>query len=242
MKCHEAIHALMEWYPLSLDDLEGEIWRDIEGFPHYQISNFGRVKSFQRKQPRILRTRPYFNAAEYLGVSLVFNNKIKVRLIHRLVAQAFIPNPENKPQVNHINGVKADNRVENLEWVTSFENQRHAIETGLRGTGEFTYNSKLTGEQVEYIRENPDNLSMPVLAKMFGVSHTTVWKAFRGKTYKNASGNFRVFKARRVPDEIRQEIRDLYKSKQRGFGSYALAKKFGVSPTTIRTIINEGRN
>lgn len=67
----------------------------------------------------------------YLGVVLCKNGKTKLIAVHRLVAMHFIPNPENKPQVNHKNGVKNDNAAENLEWVTQSENMKHAVKTGL---------------------------------------------------------------------------------------------------------------
>ena len=107
-----------------------EIWKDIiEG---YQVSSEGNVKSLVRKHPcnkcsreRILKGQIQKG---YKKVMIYKDNKCKWVLIHRLVALAFIPNPENKPQVNHKDGNKLNNNVDNLEWVTASENQKHSVE------------------------------------------------------------------------------------------------------------------
>lgn len=111
-------------------------WKDIAGYEgHYQISNYGNVKSLSRtiKNSRYQfgsvkdRTlKQAINTNGYSFVSLRLNGKQKSVSIHRLVAIAFLANPDAKEQVNHINGVKSDNRVENLEWVTRSENVLHA--------------------------------------------------------------------------------------------------------------------
>lgn len=116
------------------------IWKDI-GFSEgrYQISNDGRVKSLSRKvnsriggrlvKERILKFRKL--PTGYLYVAFNVSGKLKNSFVHRLVATAFIPNPENKPTVNHKNGDKEDNRIENLEWATQYENNLHGRTMGL---------------------------------------------------------------------------------------------------------------
>lgn len=98
-----------------------EEWRDIEGFDGvYQISSLGRVRSFKTGKERFLKGSVYNTG--YKTITLRHNGKDCQKLLHRLVAETFIPNPENKPEVNHINCKRDDNRVENLEWVTHYEN------------------------------------------------------------------------------------------------------------------------
>jgi len=124
-----------------------EIWKDIkdyEGF--YQISNFGRIKSLQRYKQnhsklqlvpeKIISVHKQYrkNDNEYLNVVLNKNSKEKNKFVHRLVAQAFLENYDEKLQVNHKNGIKYDNRVENLEMVTQSENIRHSIDVLKRKT------------------------------------------------------------------------------------------------------------
>lgn len=221
-----------------------EIWRDIDGYDgKYQVSNLGRVRSFWRGEPRIME--PHNTGNGYLQAHLFHDGKRKHALIHRLVALAFIPNPESKPQINHINGIKTDNRVENLEWSTSFENQRHAVATGLRRQGEGSYRAKLTNEQAVYIRENPHGLTGRELARQFGVTPATISDIQRGKKYRNADGIIRATKLpdpKRIPDNVREQIRREYIPNVCGHSSHTLARKYGVSQKTIWRIIREGNN
>ena len=120
-----------------------EVWRDIKGYEGlYQVSNYGRIKSlygWNGKEyiirERILRpckSRDKSSTYSRSIVKLIKDQKRKNYKVHRLVAQAFIPNPENKPQVNHIDGNPLNNNVNNLEWCTDRENKEHAIENGLK--------------------------------------------------------------------------------------------------------------
>ena len=111
-----------------------EIWKDIKGYEgKYQISNLGRVKSLQRngRPERILRLN-LIKGYAYTTLSNGSRGNKKKLKVHRLVAEAFIPNPHNKPEVNHIDGNKLNNNVDNLEWVTHQENCKHAVKLGLR--------------------------------------------------------------------------------------------------------------
>ena len=110
-----------------------EIYKDIKGYnSDYKVSNFGNVKSF--KKNKLIGTILKKNniGLGYLQVKLYINNVNTSFLVHRLVAEAFIDNPNNYQQVNHINGVKDDNRIDNLEWCTQSENTLHSFLNGLQ--------------------------------------------------------------------------------------------------------------
>lgn len=120
-----------------------EIWKDIKGYEgRYQISNLGNVKSLSRKTefsdgkpPRYEKEKlltPAKHHKGYVKAQLRKNNNTKAFFIHRLVAQAFIPNPEGKATVNHKDGNKVNNTVVNLEWLSNQENMKHAYATGIR--------------------------------------------------------------------------------------------------------------
>lgn len=162
-----------------------EQWKDIEGFERlYQISNLGRIKSLhkicgqKRMSEQIKKIRT--NRGGYCEVLLYKNGICTCSRVHRLVANAFIPNIENKPEVNHINGIKTDNRAENLEWVTASENSRHAILTGLRN------DRLLTETQVEDIRyfHNVLGWGSKKLSKYMGITKHLIDHVLYGNCYK----------------------------------------------------------
>ena len=143
-----------------------EVWKDIQGYEGlYQVSNFGRVKSLGRnvKKPllksgycwqeeRILK--PYKNRKGYLNVRLCKDSRTKDFQIHRLVAIAFIPNPENKPQIDHINADKTNNTVNNLRWVTCKENINNPLTlVKITGKNNYLYGKNLSEETKQKIRK-----------------------------------------------------------------------------------------
>ena len=112
-----------------------EIWKDIYGYTGiYQVSNLGRVRTLRkRKNQKVLSL--IISKQGYCMVDLTKHREVKRIFVHRLVAKAFIPNPYSKPFVNHKDGNKQNNYVDNLEWVTAKENNIHAIKTGLNDVG-----------------------------------------------------------------------------------------------------------
>lgn len=110
--------------------MKKEIWLPVLEFDGYEVSNKGNVRSLNyNREKKIKVLKPTFDHSKYLKVGLTKNKKIFNRYVHRLVAIAFLKNTENKPCINHKNGIKIDNVVENLEWCTIAENNRHCIST-----------------------------------------------------------------------------------------------------------------
>jgi len=169
-----------------------EIWEDIVGYEdYYQISNLGRVKSLARKdaaghnlQERFLKG--CFDKKGYLRVNLWRKGQKKGVLVHRLVAEAFIFNPDKKPCINHKDGIKSYNESYNLEWCTYAENNNHAHILGLRDDkGEANNMSKLHGKEVTQIRHS--NQRNKKLAEMFSVSQSTISLIKNNKTWRCVS-------------------------------------------------------
>lgn len=165
-----------------------EIWKPIKGYEGlYEVSNLGRIKAFKKQVNKGKCNRSWEehclnygkDKSGYFRTNLSKNGTNKTVKVHRIVAQAFIPNPENKPTVNHKNGIKTDNRAENLEWATQSENMQHACDNQLkRNDGEHNSQSKLTWENVRYIRsvykqKDPLFGAIP-LSKKFGVHRKTI--------------------------------------------------------------------
>lgn len=143
------------------------MYKPIKNFENYHISNTGKVLNTDTN-----RFRKTFESNGYEKVNLVKNYKETRFYIHRLVAEAFIPNPENKIQVNHINGNKFDNNAENLMWVTPKENMSHAITTLPKIKKPKTHLTKL--EKQEIIKMYNKGTNRKTLAKLYNRSIRTI--------------------------------------------------------------------
>jgi hypothetical protein len=162
-----------------------EIYKKIIGYENYYISNMSNVINAKNNKTKLLKI--YIPKDGYSSIVLYKNNNRKMFNIHRLVALAFIPNPQNKPCVNHINGIKNDNRIENLEWCSYSENEIHSKNilnkkyNGVKGVK--NHNNKLKERDVFEIRKS--NLSQRTLAKKYNVCKSTIKKILDRKSWNH---------------------------------------------------------
>lgn len=140
-----------------------------------------------RKNPTSKLINSFAFEDGYICVSLIKNGKTKFTGLHRLVANAFIPNPENKPQVNHKDGNKHNNSIDNLEWATIVENIQHAFDTGLNQAkkGEKSHLSKLTEKEVLEIRALGKSVSAIELGLKYGVNNQAIYKILSRQRWKH---------------------------------------------------------
>jgi len=165
-----------------------EIWKDIKGYErYYQVSNLGNVKSLTRRSKhykggekttheRILKPT---SKSGYCSIALCKNGRAETCLIHRLMGKAFLPNPENKRTINHLNGIKTDNRIENLEWATYKENMNHAFDTGIRTR---FFRNKITEKQVKEIKNS--KLIQTKLASKYNLTQANISAIVNYKSWK----------------------------------------------------------
>ena len=155
---------------------QNEIWKPVEDFENkYQASSEGRVRSFQKTKNEFL----ILKNIERKGYYRIYIHG-KFRSVHRIVAETFIPNLENKSYINHKNGIKTDNRIENLEWCTRSENANHAYNIGLMKQGKNHIQVKallvfnLEGKHITTLYGNKE-------WKKFGLDQSSVNRCIRGE-------------------------------------------------------------
>lgn len=165
--------------------------KQIKDYTDYYITENGKVysKKYHHRQNPNCELREMKCTIHKTGYSVIelFKNKIgKSFRVHRLVAECYIPNPDNKPYVNHIDGNKSNNKLINLEWCTAKENEYHK-RTVLKKhiIGSDVYGSKLNNDDVLWIRNNRNNFSTKELSYKFNVSTTSIYNILKNKTWKH---------------------------------------------------------
>lgn len=224
-----------------------EVWKDIKGYEgHYQVSNHGTVKSMPRMRKtkgdsfaplygRILKQKT--SKSGYKVLHLHANEDECHPSVHRLVALAFIDNPENKPTVNHIDGNKTNNKMSNLEWATSSEQMTHALKLDLielRGAPKFS--KHLKQEIHEYYKNN--KISLLELAKMFNMSERTAGRIAKSVIPRTTT---RVLKNKETVIEnilTKDEVDEIKLLRLQGWTFAKLAAKFNRGLSQMHRVVN----
>jgi len=165
-----------------------EIWKDIQGFDGYTVSNLGRVKSLLNPNKDII-LKQAISTSGYNRVFLRKDGSTHTKYVHRLVAKTFLSNSENKREINHLDGNKLKNWVSNLEWCTSSENSKHALNLGLLDSvvGKNQHSSKFKEKDILKIRSlyAKGNETYESLAEKFGTSFGHIGQIVTRKRWKH---------------------------------------------------------
>jgi len=168
------------------------VYKDIEGYNgNYQINEFGEIYSKRRRGSGGIVLAQHCNSSGYKRVTLRKGQEKKDVFVHRLVAETFLPHDNDKTCVNHIDGNKLNNALENLEWCTYSENMKHAIENGLdhipKLSGENHPNSKLKLSDVLKIKKSKNkNVKASIIAKEYNVTPEQIYNIWNGKQWLTA--------------------------------------------------------
>lgn len=187
----------IEWRLIVIDNI----------ITNYEVSNIGEVRNATTK--KVLSQ--YTDKDGYKQTTIVINGRQYHPGVHRFVAIAFIPNPDNKPEVNHKNGVKYINVVDNLEWATCSENIKHAFDTGLKFSilGSNNVLSHYTDKQIMKVCELLEkNISNKNISKRTGVDRKYITDIKKGRRWKHISRNYNI-KSEKYPEEMKEKIIDL---------------------------------
>jgi predicted XRE-type DNA-binding protein/predicted DNA-binding protein YlxM (UPF0122 family) len=219
------------------EELANEEWRDIDGFPNYKCSNLGRIKSGKEQRERIIEIKP--NIGGYFRVTLTdANGNHLSRMIHRIVAKAFIPNPDNYPIVHHKNNIKTDNRITNLEWCPASVNVKHGFDEHHRKVdyGENHSNAKINKNQamkvISLMEEN--KLTQTEISDKTGVSIPTIKQIKAKKNWKHIENNISDKRYSKLSPTQILEIHKLGNSGE--FTLQEIADKYNICADTVHNI------
>jgi len=216
-----------------------EHWKEIfDG--DYAVSMTGKIMrlTYSRGTYPGKLLKPIMNPDGYHTVSLRGGDGQKRSYrVHRLVAAAFLESSPERPQINHKNGIRTDNRVENLEWCTNLENALHASRQGWLKHGSKHKSTHLTELNVQEIRSQyARGEKMQALARVYGLTLGTLHPLIRGKTWKHVPGAQRENKAAPAAKLTAEDVRMIRAQLQQGIARKSICQEFSISPGTVSEI------